>query len=336
VNFSLRTLITLSIVANIATADEKTAPSAPQLRDITVASSLDGTKQHSMLWTPESATSQATPLYVHLHSWSGGYKQDNSAWLKEAASRGWIFLHPDFRGRNDRPQACGSKFARQDILDAISHIIAKYKVEERRVYLAGVSGGGHMTMLMSAYYPERFSATSAWVGISDLAEWYRFHTPDGKRGRYAQMTFQSCGGAPGDSDKADAAYHARSPLFYLHRVGDLPIDLNAGVNDGHTGSVPIAHTLKAFNAIAKAGQHARVSETEIVQLSKARRLTKPGKTDTGMDPLYGREIRLRRVAGKARVTIFDGGHEGIAKAGMAWLEKHQRETRAPATPKAAK
>jgi poly(3-hydroxybutyrate) depolymerase len=328
VSSAIVTAIALTVIATSAIADEKATP-APKLRDITVTSSLDGSQQHAMLWVPTKATSKSTPLYVHLHSWSGGYKQDNSAWLKEAAARGWIFLHPDFRGHNDRPQACGSKFARQDILDAMAHVIAKYKVDERRVYLAGVSGGGHMTMLMSAYYPERFSATTAWVGISDLAAWYRFHTPNGKRGRYAQMTFQSCGGAPGDSAKVDAAFRARSALFHLHRVGDLPIDLNAGVNDGHTGSVPIAHTLNAFNVIAKAGKHANVSEAEIVQLSKARRLTTPGRTDRGTDPLYGREIRLRRVAGKARVTIFDGGHEGIAKAGMAWLEKHQRKTHAP-------
>jgi hypothetical protein len=33
---------------------------------------------------------------------------------------------------------------------------------------------------------------------------------------------------------------------------------------------------------------------------------------------------LRRFAGKARVTIFEGGHESIPEAAIAWLEQHKR------------
>lgn len=299
----------------------------PPLADVTVKSSIDSAIGHCKLWAPESAKAEATPLFVYLHSWSAGYEQNNSAWFKEALRRQWIFLHPDFRGPNRRPEACGSELARQDILDAIAMVASEYKVDTDRVYLAGTSGGGHMAMLMAGYYPERFSAVSAWVGISDLAEWYRFHSRSGKPDRYAQNILACTGGPPGASPEVDQQYKARSPIFHLQQVGDLPLDLNAGVNDGHTGSVPISHTLRAFNVVAKAGEHDPISDAEIKQLVNDRKLAQPQAGDEAKDATYGRKILLRRSAGPARATIFAGGHEGLPFAACEWLAQQKRETK---------
>ena len=317
------------ISAALSGADSVVAAELPTLTEITITSTLDGQPQKSQFWAPESAKTQSRPLLVMLHSWSADYRQKADAWMNEAVQRDWIYIHPNFRGPNNRPQACGSQLARQDVLDAIDDAIRRFKVDESRVYLAGTSGGGHMTMLMAAYYPQRFSAASAWVGISNLADWYRFHVKDGKPGRYAQMTANSCGGAPGSSAAVDAEYKARSPLFHLHRVGDLPLDLNVGVNDGHTGSVPVRHTLQAFNVVAKAGKHPLVSEREMAELWEQRKLTTPLESDQVVDTSYGRQLHLRRYAGPARVTIFEGGHEGIAHAGCEWLAVQKQKTRAP-------
>lgn len=325
----LRARLLVALLAVAGGSSVASAQQVPPLVEVRVKSSVDGTAQPSLIWGPQAALVKPTPMLVFLHSWSGDYRQKNRTWQFEAYRRGWIFLHPNFRGRNDNPAACGSLKARRDVLDAIDYAIAHYKVDTTRIYLAGSSGGGHMTLLMSAYYPERFSAASAWVGISNLAEWYRFHTRNGKRGRYAEMTARSCGGAPGASPKIDAEYKARSPIYHLHRVGDLPIDIAAGVKDGKTGSVPIMHSLNAFNAIAKAGKHKPVSPREIEELWKRGRLSNPQPGDTGVDSTYGRTIFLRRKAGPARITIFDGGHEGIAKAGVAWLARQRRATKRP-------
>jgi hypothetical protein len=43
-----------------------------------------------------------------------------------------------------------------------------------------------------------------------------------------------------------------------------------------------------------------------------------------VDESYGRGIHLRRMAGRSRVTIFEGGHEGIPEAAVAWLALHAR------------
>ena len=52
------------------------------------------------------------------------------------------------------------------------------------------------------------------------------------------------------------------------------------------------------------------------------RLTDPHPDDLETDPTYGRAIYLRRAAGAARVTIFEGGHEILPDAALAWLEQH--------------
>lgn len=291
----------------------------PPLQLATTKSSLDGVSQAVTYWAPDNATKVPTPLFVFLHSWSSGYEQDNSKWQKEAVDRGWIYIHPDFRGRNSSPKACGSKFARQDVLDAIQMARNRFNVDTSRIYLAGVSGGGHMAMLMAGHHPEQFSAVSAWVGISDLAEWYEFHMKDGKPQKYARMILECFGKPPKTSDVVDADYRDRSPLFHMQNIGDLPIDIYTGVNDGHTGSVPVSHSIRAFNRLAKAHGNPQVTESEINQLLTNRKLSAPQPTDLQDEPTLGRKIFLRRESRNSRVTVFDGGHESITTAACEWL-----------------
>jgi pimeloyl-ACP methyl ester carboxylesterase len=302
-------------------------PLLPGLAEVRITSSLDGSDQPSLYWAPENARSEPTPLLVFLHSWSGNYRQKNDAWLREAVERGWIYMHPDFRGRNDTPQACGSRLARQDVLDAIAFARKQFRVDSRRIYLAGTSGGGHMSMLMAGHHPTRFSAVSAWVGISDISEWYRFHLKDGEPQNYARMILKSLGGPPGESPDRDADYRDRSPVFHLNRVGDLPIEVSAGIRDGHSGSVPISHSLLAWNEIVRATDGQPVSADEIQRLTRlggqAVQLT-AALDNLPVDESLGRKIVLRNSHGGSRVTIFDGGHEGIAAAACDWLSRHDR------------
>jgi dipeptidyl aminopeptidase/acylaminoacyl peptidase len=272
---------------------------------------------------PVAAASQPTPLLVFLHSWSGDFRQDNSPWHREAVSRGWIYLHPNFRGANVRPAACGSKLARQDVGDAIGYVCSRFAVDPRRVYLAGASGGGHMALRLAADRPQRFAAVSAWVAITDLVEWHRFHSPGGRPRRYAQNLEACCGGPPGSSSAVDAEYRDRSPIHHLDRVGALPIELAAGIDDGHTGSVPVDHSLRAFNVVARAGGFPVVSDATIDLLLK-RQYPMPQQP---VDAEFGRRIVFRQQAGAARITIFEGGHEGLPHAACKWLARQRRPTK---------
>lgn len=307
--------------------EEVSAASIPPLDEIRIRSSADGTMQPSLYQAPDSANGEPTPMLVFLHSWSGDLRQNNLAWQTEAFRRGWIYLHPNFRGINKTPQACGSKLARQDILDAIDEMRSRYNVDTKRIYLAGTSGGGHMAMLMAAHHPDRFSAVSSWVGISDLASWYQFHVRDGEPQKYARMILASLEGPPGKSPQINLQYRDRSPIFHLRRAVDVPIDIYAGVNDGHTGSVPIRHSLDAFNVIATENGDEPITENEIGQLTNNRRLDSPRPSDQATDARLGLEIYLRRISRHARVTIFDGGHEAHPVPACQWLAEQSRATR---------
>ncbi|HQX51542.1 MAG TPA: prolyl oligopeptidase family serine peptidase [Planctomycetaceae bacterium] len=300
------------------------AGDAPATQRGETISTLDAEVQPLLYWAPESATEQPTPLLVFLHSWSSDYQQDNSKWLDACQERNWIWLHPNFRGANQAPKACGSKYARQDVLDAIAFAGKRWNVDPQRVYLAGVSGGGHMALLMAGHHPDAFSAVSAWVAPTDLAEWHRFHTKNGKPQKYAVMIEKSLGGAPGASAAIDADYRDRSPVFHLDRVGDLPVSIWAGVDDGHSGSVPIRHSLTAFNAIAAAHGDSIISEIEIGELGTAKRLSAPQHSDEESDPALGTTLLLRRRSGESMITIFEGGHESHPASAMEWLSSKRR------------
>ncbi len=315
--------IRVSLVLTIALALSvfcQDALRAGERTKVMVTSSADGSEQPCYVILPDGFDPAAgpVPLLVALHTWSGGGEQRHKAMEAEAEKRGWVYLFPHFRGRNDNPDACGSLKAQQDILDATDWALEHYPIDRRRIYLTGPSGGGHMAMLMAGRHPKRWTAVSAWVGISDLAAWEARH----HKARYGEMVRKSCGGAPGESEEVDAQYRARSPLTWLDRAVDLPLDLAAGVHDGHKGSVPVRHTLDAFNAVAKAQGAKTVSEAQIVQISRPDgRLDKPEPSDLKQEPDYGRAIYLRRTAGKSRVTIFEGGHERLDKAAADWLAR---------------
>lgn len=317
-------IVAFAFVPVSLSAQSKPDTLLPKLTEVQLTSSLDGESQPVHYWAPEKAKTQPTTLLVFLHSWSGDYRQDNAKWHRQAVKRGWIYLHPNFRGVNQSPKACGSKWARQDILDAMDFTQSKFKVDPERIYLAGTSGGGHMAMLMAGHHPTRFSAVSAWVGISDLPAWYQFHLKDGKPQRYAQMILDSLGGAPGSRQSIDAEYKDRSPIHHLHRVGDLPLQICAGINDGHSGSVPITHSLNAFNVIAGARKTELVSDAAISSLVKRKHVAGSASVTPHDGPAFGRNIVFQKQSGPTSVVIFDGGHEGLPQPACDWLDIHRR------------
>jgi predicted peptidase len=309
-----------AVGASANPADAKAASQAVaggHRRQVEIRSTADKSLQPCFVITPDNLKpDRPTPLLVSLHTWSNGVEQRSESLETLAMEKGWIYLFPHFRGPNQHPDACASEIAQQDILDAVAWAKGNFVIDTSRVYLTGVSGGGHMTMQMVGRYPEKWTAASAWVGISDLAQWHAKQAETG----YGEMMRKSCGGAPGTSAAVDQQYAQRSPLTWLHRAKDVPLDIAAGVHDGHTGSVPIWHSLAAYNKLAELHDAVLISNDEIQQLSRPNgRLNEPRESDKVKDASFGRDIHLRRHAGPSRVTIFEGGHEGISAAAVAWL-----------------
>lgn len=288
---------------------------------IRVVSTLDSSQQPALVDLPPPSD-QAVPLLVHLHSWSSRYDNSNNfaEARAEAKRRGWAFVSPDFRGVNDHPEACGSELAVQDVLDAVAQVQQMRRIDGRKVYLVGVSGGGYMALLLAARAPERWAAVSAWVPISDLAAWHAFSQAKGAR--YAKM-IEGCFGAAPTHGNAAQQVRRRSPVHFLQLAKGVPLDINTGIRDGHEGSVPVSEALRAFNAVAE--PNARIPEGEIRELTASPAVPARFKPESlrNVAAAEGRQkqVLYRRRSGAARVTVFEGGHEGDFAAAAAWLEQ---------------
>lgn len=288
--------------------------------DITYPCTADDSMQPARFYAPESEN--PAPLLVVLHTWSGNWRQDyHDDVLAKAAAKRWAVIHPDFRGPNNRPEACGSELVVPDIVDAVRYAKVNAHVDPARIYLFGTSGGGYAAMLTAGRAPGIWAGVSAWVGIVDLEAWYRECVA--RKSGYADDIVASCGGRPGDSPEVDEEYRKRSAKTHLVGAKGVKLDLNAGITDGHTGSVPISHSLRAFNPLADAKD--RISEKDIAFMTE-RAEVPPHFVEPFDDPTYGEKRPLfRRESRNARITLFAGGHECIPEAALSWLERQRKE-----------
>jgi pimeloyl-ACP methyl ester carboxylesterase len=284
---------------------------------VEIRSTFDGKMQPALAFVPPGE--QAVPLVVFLHSWSAHYDAEkaNEVPLEEARRRGWAWVAPEFRGPNDHPEACGSDEAVQDVLDAVEWMKRRRKIDERRIYVMGGSGGGYMTLVMVGRAPQVWAAASAWVPISDLAAWYEFSKSVDSR--YWKMMEGCFGGSP-VNNLAQQEYRRRSPVYFLRQGREVPLDIQAGIRDGHTGSVPVSHSLRAFNAVAAPAE--RISDADIEAMTRLAAVP-AGLKGTVINEERIHPVLFRRASGRARVTVFDGGHDTDFRAAMQWLEQHE-------------
>lgn len=293
-----------------------------EIEDIRFESAADHSQQPALFYNPKR--DKAVPLLVGLHTWSGGYRQADSeaAYARWCIREGWAMVHPHFRGPNNTPEACGSDLAVQDILSAVAYAKKTVAIDPDRVYLIGVSGGGHMALLMAGRAPETWAGVSAWCGIADLAAWHADNTRHGKKTRYAEMIERACGGPPGTSPEIDQQYKHRSPITWLANAKTVSLDINAGITDGHNGSVPVSHSLRAFNAVAAAAD--RISDAEIAALAAQPKIP-DSLRQTIDDPMFrSNPVLFRRASGNVRVTLFQGGHQILPDAALAWLARQKK------------
>lgn len=287
--------------------------------NVAIKSSLDGAMQPALVDLPPENAAASVPLLVHLHSWSSRFDTSNNfADIRaEAKQRGWAFLSPDFRGANDHPEACGSELAVQDVLDAVEWVKQRAKIDPARIYLAGSSGGGYMSLVMAARAPEAWAGVSSWVPISDLQAWHAFSKE--KNSRYWKM-LDGCflGKSPAASFAAQQ-YRRRSPIHFLRLAQGLPLDINTGIQDGHTGAVPVSHSLRAFNQLAAPAD--RIAEADIEAITRDAKIPAHLANANKLAESRAKTVLFHRASGAARVTVFDGGHEADFPAAVRWLEK---------------
>lgn len=214
-------------------------------RELQIKSTLDESLQPSLFYGAEST--EKRPLLVGLHTWGANRFNHVDRMVPYAEKYNFNLLLPEFRGRNrvENPnctEACGSIYAKQDIIDAVDYCVANENVDADNVFLLGPSGGGHMALLMAGYRPEYFKAIGAFVSITDLKRWSEENL------NYTKDIFACC-----SNDEEEMA--KRSPINYIDTIAKSNLKIFHGKSDP---SVPVGHSIRLFNAINEKHPKARV------------------------------------------------------------------------------
>lgn len=290
-------------------------------KKVEIKSLQDGNIQNAYLYATKSKTKK--PLIISLHTWSGDYTQKDPL-TNEILARDWNYIHPDFRGVNNKTDAMVSPKVIADLEDAIQYALKNTNTDPEDVHIVGVSGGGLATLsaYMNIKYPVK--SFSAWAPISDLESWY--WESIGRKQKYAADILKAT--------SKDSVFNAeearlRSPLlqqFPKELRKDAKLYIYEGIHDGYTGSVPITHSINMYNRLVgelkygspklddimpKANTDVKlVAEKEIISL-----VTKQyNPSFDKKEKLFDRNIYLSREFENIQLTIFEGGHEQIPQA----------------------
>lgn len=286
-----------------------------ECQKVQITSTADQQPQAAYFFRAKGTTPR--PLIISLHTWSGGYDQkDTLSWM--AVQNNFNYIHPDFRGPNDRPEACGSALVIQDIEDAITYAITEGNVDTSAIHVMGVSGGGYATLLAYMKTQHPVKTFSAWVPISNLIDWY--YESVGRKQKYARDIALAT-----HPDGVDGSYYSvdsmearqRSPIFMntpLERREYSKLYLYTGIHDGYEGSVPITQSLRFFNKVVHDfDPNAELISPETMLQLLERRNWKQGHP---ADATHGLVHFEKQYEDKVKVTVFEGGHELLARRAL--------------------
>ncbi|MEZ4902494.1 MAG: prolyl oligopeptidase family serine peptidase [Spirosomataceae bacterium] len=279
------------------------------LKKDSITSSLDGYTQH--FYYVKTNHSKPQPLVVELHSWSNTVDSQKEILGDEASAKNWNYILPNFRGVNNHTKACCSAFVISDIDEAIDWALKNMNIDPKRIYVAGVSGGGYATLAMFMKSRHKIASFSAWASISDLTTWYSESVE--RKNKYAAEILQ-CIGANDTLDEQKA--QERSPLFWntpLRKRKKSLLQIYAGIHDGYTGSVPISHSIRFYNKLLTDANEKDL--TKYVSKDDASVMLKTQTFSTPSTPkmLGDRAILYQKSAKNITLTIFEGTHEILNK-----------------------
>ncbi len=281
---------------------------------VSILSSVDSSQQRAWFYATKKIIAQ--PLIISLHTWSGDYNQEDPL-AKEVLLRDWNYIHPDFRGPNNNPNACGSSLVLADLEDAILFAVRNGNVDTSNVHIIGVSGGGYATMMayMKLNYPVK--SFSTWAGISNLSDWY--WESKGRKARYATDIEKV---AMTDLQMNWTELDSRSPIklsYPVEKRKNSSLHIYEGIHDGYTGSVPISQSILFYNKIAEAKYpgESQLLVADNTLLSLVTKQINP-LADTSFT-LSGRTIHLEKKMKDLSLTIFEGGHEMLVAPALALL-----------------
>ena len=147
---------------------------AAKLKTVKITSSLDGAVQNAYYYRTHS--NEKRPLIVMLHTWCGTYKSLHEANSpippQQVFTLDWNYIQPDFRGKNDHPDACGSEKTVRDIDQAIDYAVSQGNVDTNKIYIVGASGGAYQGLVYFMKSKKQVAGYELWVPVSDLIAFY--------------------------------------------------------------------------------------------------------------------------------------------------------------------
>lgn len=276
-----------------------------------INSSIDDTVQSAYFFSAEGKVKR--PLLLSLHTWSGDYQQQDPL-AAIAKEKNWNYIHPDFRGPNNTRDACMSQKVISDIDDAIQYAVENGVVDLRNIFVVGTSGGGHATLGTYLKTSHDVKAFIAWCPITDLESWY-FQSKFNHRKYSEDLQKVSSTGSAVDLQELNK----RSPLYF-----EIPpaikgrLEIYAGINDGHSGSVPISHSIMFFNKMAR---HFNRPDLVVEEPEMSNLLTRGINAPNEEALIEGRAVLHSRNSERLRLVIFDGGHEMLPSYCFSRLEE---------------
>jgi predicted esterase len=195
--------------------------------DIALPSPLDGASHRVLLHVPaERFLSSPRPLVVALHGYRGTPEGIMEAFLGRA--RGGP--HEQVDGFVLAPEAFGDAFYRgpgeAEVLHALDWVRDRYRVDEDRIAITGVSMGGTGTAHVAFRYADRFSAAAP------LAGYHSYFVRRDTKGKtlspweVARMHHWS---------PASWAENGRNlPLYVAHGTRDFPLENSRVLTDRYT------------------------------------------------------------------------------------------------------
>ncbi len=287
------------------------------LQKDSLKSHLDDSTQ--VFYFAKSTATKKQALVVELHSWSFNANNYPNLLAKQTRAKGWNYILPNFRGVNNHPKACCSEYAIGDIDQAIDWAIKNMNIDKNNIYVVGNSGGGYATMAMFMKSRHNIRRFSAWSSISDLAKWYDESIE--RKNRYGPEILL-CTGSGASIDKQKA--WDRSPIFWdtpIKKRKSAKLQIYAGINDGHTGSVPISHSIDFYNKLLfdfnEANEAYFVTESESDFLLTRQKIARSGV----VYKIDNREVIFKKTSKNISIVIFEGGHEMLENVVLDLLDK---------------
>ena len=139
-------------------------PPEPGERTVRVPLLVDGKVEDTEIVTyvPRSAPRERAPLILALHFTGGRGGDMIGAWRAVADATGAIVVAPSEAGPND-----GYRFSsreRDSGLETLRWARLQFGIDGDRVFVTGVSRGGHMAWDLALRRPDRFAAAAPMIG----------------------------------------------------------------------------------------------------------------------------------------------------------------------------